>query len=75
MTKANEAAYGHGSENGHCCGLTKRELYALEFSKELFGALYTNPDFLKHWKHDGVAIQGIAMADALIAALSKGEGQ
>lgn len=27
-TNPHDAAFGHAAENGHCCGLTKRELFA-----------------------------------------------
>jgi len=75
MTNPNDPAFlpWSGSDGKILSALTKREYFAIEFCKELYGALYMQPDFLKHWKIEGVAINAISMADALIAALNKTE--
>lgn len=51
-------------------GLTKREYFAVQFGKELFGALYMQPELMKHWEHKGIAIQALSMAEALIEVLN-----
>ena len=35
----NEAAFGHGAENGHCCGLTIRDYLIAKFEAAWIGAL------------------------------------
>ena len=69
MTKSYEAAYGHASENGHCCGLTKREHFA---SQAMIGELANSSD--DQWPDDKLAVmadRSVRAADELIKALNK----
>ncbi len=71
MTNPDDAVYGHGAENRHCCGLSKRE----EFAKAaMIGIMFW--DATVNEKHDTGKIEELAnsavkMADALITALNK----
>ncbi len=78
-----EAAFGHGAENGHCCGLTIREHFA-GLAMQGMGNLirwdgaYSDSDrkdnlSQKHAKW--IADAAVRQADALIAALNEDAGK
>lgn len=73
MTNPNDPAFGHGAENGHCCGLTKREYFAamairgvIEWDATMH---QSRPDYAG--KIENIVKSSVQMADALIAELSK----
>jgi len=79
-TIAQEAAFGHAAENGHCCGLSKRE----HFAALMMQALIANPERYKYIAdqfnlgevdQEGAsaknAHKAVKLADALIAELNK----
>jgi len=68
ITDANDAAFGHGSENGHCCGLTKREYFAALILTGTSSNSAVNPTDAHHF-----AIDAVKTADALIDALNAPE--
>lgn len=74
MTNPNEAAYGHGAENGHCCGLTKREHFAAMAMQGMVVGITRFRDDAKDIivnRPKGIAEISLVYADALIAELSK----
>lgn len=66
MTNANDEAFGHGADNGHCPGLTKREYFAGLAMQGLLAS-----DGKRECEEDTVASWSVQQADALIAELNK----
>lgn len=87
MTDGNDEAFGHGSSNGHCPGLTKREYFAAmamqalvsnqsawdEINGKVDEISKERPDLYK--AGEGVCwmvtSMSVQLADALIEALNK----
>ena len=82
MTNGNDEAFGHGSDNGHCEGLSKREYFAAAAMQGLLansvrykyienemakGRLSQQEASMKN------ANKAVYLADALIEALNEGE--
>jgi len=65
-TNGNDAAHGHGAENGHCCGLTKREHFA---AMALQGFCSREP--VPFNDAEFMSDKAVQFADALIDALNK----
>lgn len=61
----NECGYGHAAENGHCTGLTKREVIAVAVMQGM----------LAHPGPGSVDMNGcVKMADRLLLALEDDDG-
>lgn len=58
-----------GHPNGYAMGMTKREEYASRAMAGMLAGLFANPDSTG-WTIGDIAIEAVAHADALIAALT-----
>ena len=67
--KTGGPAYGHGAENGHCCGMTIRDYFA---GQALAGML-SAPNGMTI-SHQVSALGAYMYADAMIAEREKGGG-
>lgn len=68
MTNGIDEAFGHGAENGHCPGLTKRELFA---AMAMQGICASDVEAWPDSSDQGIAQQAVVLANALIEALNK----